>query len=424
MPEPRWRFDSRLTALLLLPLLAACPSDTPTQVSDTEASTGAVTTGGVGADTLGGSNSSAPATSVADETSATGGTSGDSADCCSPHPGSGCEDPDTATCVCEQEAFCCAFDWDQTCADLAEACGGCTETTTDDPTDPGTTGGGEDSPCCDPSDAPGCAADPRLETCVCKADDFCCNMAWDEKCVGVAVGECGLTCDGGGDDGPPPTGGDCCAGNGSPGCDDMTVQDCVCALDSYCCTDEWDGICAAEAQYECGNDCGLPPPGGDCCAPHDAPGCDIPEINDCVCDESNFCCLFPWSDDCIGIGVEECGAECPDWVPPDPCCDNNPGPGCGNEELETCVCMTNPGCCGMNWGPGCVEAAQVECGYSCYDPGTEDCCSEHPEVGCNVPEIQSCVCGLDPFCCEDSWDGQCVNEATNDCGGCMGPVGP
>ena len=32
-----------------------------------------------------------------------------------------------------------------------------------------------------------------------------------------------------------------------PGCSDATCEADVCAIDSFCCTDEWDGICAAEA---------------------------------------------------------------------------------------------------------------------------------------------------------------------------------
>jgi hypothetical protein len=39
--------------------------------------------------------------------------------------------------------------------------------------------------------------------------------------------------------------GACCENNGTPGCDDQAIQDCVCAVDEGCCNDiiTWDGAC-------------------------------------------------------------------------------------------------------------------------------------------------------------------------------------
>ena len=53
-------------------------------------------------------------------------------------------------------------------------------------------------------------------------------------------------------DAPPvgcPGPGDCCdpAGNGSPGCDNVLCCDRVCAINPFCCTVEWDIVCADEA---------------------------------------------------------------------------------------------------------------------------------------------------------------------------------
>ncbi len=39
-------------------------------------------------------------------------------------------------------------------------------------------------------------------------------------------------------------GGDCCEANGTPGCGDSGCQQTVCGVDSYCCTVEWDDLCA------------------------------------------------------------------------------------------------------------------------------------------------------------------------------------
>ncbi|HVI03410.1 MAG TPA: hypothetical protein VM869_32165, partial [Enhygromyxa sp.] len=51
--------------------------------------------------------------------------------------------------------------------------------------------------------------------------------------------------------GPEPTpvsAGDCCETDSSPGCSDTGVEACVCAVDSYCCTTAWDGLCVSEVE--------------------------------------------------------------------------------------------------------------------------------------------------------------------------------
>ena len=67
-----------------------------------------------------------------------------------------------------------------------------------------------------------------------------------------------------------------CCETGEPGCSDIIVQDCVCAIDSFCCEEQWDELCVIAAEfYECG-DCDLcsesftadfdvPDPGGTPC---------------------------------------------------------------------------------------------------------------------------------------------------------------
>ena len=47
-------------------------------------------------------------------------------------------------------------------------------------------------------------------------------------------------------------GGDCCAPNfGTPGCKDSKCCEAVCAEDAFCCTTEWDDICADQALASC-----------------------------------------------------------------------------------------------------------------------------------------------------------------------------
>jgi hypothetical protein len=50
-----------------------------------------------------------------------------------------------------------------------------------------------------------------------------------------------------------------------------------------------------------------------------------------------------------------------------------------------------------------------------FSPTSGDCCVSHNYTGCEVPDIEDCVCALDGFCCSNSWDGICAGEAL-DCG--------
>ncbi|HWB74835.1 MAG TPA: hypothetical protein VG755_07760 [Nannocystaceae bacterium] len=125
----------------------------------------------------------------------------------------------------------------------------------DDEPDP--TGGNPPPPpppmggdCCTPTMTPGCANDPAVEMCVCGGDDFCCTMAWDETCVSE-VANCAPACPGAE---PPDMGGGgspCCAPTGGPGCGDPFAEACVCLLDDYCCTTDWDDQCVGIATLAC-----------------------------------------------------------------------------------------------------------------------------------------------------------------------------
>ncbi len=151
--------------------------------------------------------------------------------------------------------------------------------------------------CCEQHDAPGCS-EPLIQACVCAADEYCCHAPWDGVCVaqvttvgcaacnavicgdGVCTpdkedcasceadcGVCPFCGDGSCDDnescqtcaddcGECPVGGACCETSTTPGCSDPSVESCVCAIDSLCCTSSWDSWCVNEVdQYGCGS-CG------------------------------------------------------------------------------------------------------------------------------------------------------------------------
>lgn len=45
------------------------------------------------------------------------------------------------------------------------------------------------------------------------------------------------------------------------------------------------------------------------------------------------------------------------------------------------------------------------------------CCQNRSQPGCSADSsIQACVCGLDRYCCTQSWDGGCTELATRACG--------
>ena len=46
-------------------------------------------------------------------------------------------------------------------------------------------------------------------------------------------------------------------------------------------------------------------------------------------------------------------------------------------------------------------------------PGcNRDPCSPHQSKGCDDQEIERCVCESNPFCCEEQWDTECVVAVT------------
>ena len=162
---------------------------------------------------------------------------------------------------------------------------------------------------------PGC----DCEACVCALDNWCCDVAWDIYCVELCETQCGgpacsdtclsmdcfffdrecgpdgccgscgscgsgsfckepegkcqvCTCDAKecGDDGCGKTCGSCtgsllchenacvdpgCVPTEVPGCGGCACEDCVCAIDGFCCSNLWDSICVQMCSQDCGQSC-------------------------------------------------------------------------------------------------------------------------------------------------------------------------
>jgi len=100
----------------------------------------------------------------------------------------------------------------------------------------------------------GCG-DACIDT-ICTVDPFCCDTDWDSLCVGQVYSECdSKVCD--------ASAGTCghtlCTTGAAltAGCD-SNFGDCVtqiCAVDSFCCGTNWDGLCVARVSSVCGLNC-------------------------------------------------------------------------------------------------------------------------------------------------------------------------
>ena len=71
-------------------------------------------------------------------------------------------------------------------------------------------------------------------------------------------------------------------------------------------------------------------------------------------------------------------------------------------------------------GDDAISAATSVIGGPAND--ANDCCfaAQLPfnRLGCELPDVESCVCDLRPACCTQNWDLSCVGIAANECDGC------
>ncbi len=268
-----------------------------------------------------------------------------------------------------------------------------------------------------------------------------------------------------------------CADQPGPGDASCACAQAVCAVDPFCCSDQWDLGCAQMAQRLCpecggGTDGGLRPDGGLC------------EPEGALCSQDQECCQGVCSA-VLGLcwaGLGGDGGTClPDFDPctqHGDCCNGfcNPqsglcwaggsdgGPGCF---MDFTPCSQHADCCGnfcepqfgLCWSGGGFDGGgldggsgnAVQCGalgMACTSG--DDCCSATCVDGACVPNpnggqvacgaitdlcrnsatgtdpasprtCDPCVeaiCAGDPWCCQNDWDGVCVQAAAQACGRC------
>ncbi|MGP1346737.1 MAG: di-heme oxidoredictase family protein [Phycisphaerales bacterium] len=417
----------------------------------------------------------------------------DAGDCCVANGTPFCNDAACCELICAADPFCCDTQWDQICADAAindcgicgdppaGACclsdGSCLELIEDDCFNQGglyqgdgvlcadvSCGGGSNcgdpasGNCCEPNGTPFCEDSACCEL-ICAADPFCCDTQWDQICADAALNDCDV-CGGGGES-------DCCIANGTPGCDDPTCQDFICAADPFCCDTQWDQICADAALIDCDVCGGVAPltgaccltdgscveetaenciaqggtyqgdnllcadvncnaaPGcgdraaGDCCFANGTPFCDDAECCNIICVADPFCCDTEWDQICADAAATDC-AVCGGGGESD-CCIANGTPGCDDPACQDFICAADPFCCDTQWDQICADAAIVGCAICNGGGGGEsDCCIANGTPGCDDPACQDFICAADPFCCDTQWDQICADAAIAGCAICDG----
>ncbi len=194
-----------------------------------------------------------------------------------------------------------------------------------------------------------------------------------------------------------PGAGDCCFPNGTPGCDDATCCDAICAIDPTCCNDAWDISCASEAAADPVNCPQCSPPNNLClnkrpifdgatpfstiAATTDGPspspcgllGSDIWYVYNVVHDgqlEISLCRDTNYDATLAVYDHNDCTAITDGGSPPtsgDCCVDHFPGKGCEDFACEIAVCVGDSFCCDKGWDHLCAQLAAITPPCICDD---------------------------------------------------------
>ncbi len=232
----------------------------------------------------------------------------------------------------------------------------------------------------------------------------------------------------------------CAIAHGAPGCSDATCCSLVCNFDTFCCDNQWDFICAGESVTTCAvisvTDTVVNPTNG-----HRyvlASIGSLAELNGFAANASMHAATISdakenqWIYETMAlnvpgivphnvfIGLTDAANEgtfvwsdgepftFAHWMPGQP--NNQPSGGSGDSDAT--ILTANGGL----WDDvptttesmGVVEVYESACGTggSCFSPHGPGCSDESC---CND------VCSVDGYCCDTSWDEQCVTEATSFC---------
>ncbi len=303
---------------------------------------------------------------------------------------------------------------------------------------------GSNHDCCAASTEPHCN-DPVCCSLVCELDTYCCDVMWDSLCAIEAEANCpGLEC-------PSP-----CAVNNptdcflrssnQPGCDDVECCVITCGIDSFCCDQAWDFICAAEAIRLCLSPCELECDGvmeQEQCGQDTNGGCDSSGVmsdepiqaGQVICGNTYISGSFRDVDwfhlESSGIGnlaqivvegtsespirIEIRSGDCGEMVHASIGTEH-----CDIARLVACVAaedvwiVVSPTAyavepCASDNEYHLMVSVNPECTFS------SNCCIPNGGPGCDDSACESAVCEVDHFCCAASWDFFCAVEAQELC---------
>jgi hypothetical protein len=155
-----------------------------------------------------------------------------------------------------------------------------------------------------------------------------------------------------------------------------------------------------------------------CFASHDLIGCESTECCGLVCASDPFCCSFQWDEVCAGVATNLC-------EPPPPTCGAFSSvscylvdlfPGCSDADCCAAVCALDLVCCDVAWDLECVDQAIDVCiPPTCPVESEATCFESHIGPGCNDAVCCGRVCDADPACCDVTWDGFCAFLASTVC---------
>lgn len=151
----------------------------------------------------------------------------------------------------------------------------------------------------------------------------------------------------------------------------------------------------------------LTPDGGtDCCVPHAAPGCSTAACEDIMCSAYPSCCSGPWTETCVQLAEESCGALC----------------------TATFQLVNGVAVRGGYAGPGAADPdardpdafPSVLSGDVAGDDADAEgsCCSPSDTPGCPSGACEAIVCAELPSCCDTAWDLLCAAIAATPFYGC------
>lgn len=233
-----------------------------------------------------------------------------------------------------------------------------------------------------------------------------------------------------------PDAGSCLSSHGNPFCDSQTCCEYVCASDPFCCNNQWDGQCASAANTAC-NPTQIAGPIVDpstgrrhellssAAWPFSALkaqsiGQNLVTVRSNVENEflrRSFANSVPGVGFTnVWIGLNDVASEgtfvwssglpltFSNWNFSEP---NN----LNNEDFTELI--AGPG----TWNDSTAfqkRRAVTESGFN--NCGTGGSCFSTHGPGCSTESCCNLVCEIDSFCCNNSWDSLCVNEATARCG--------